>query len=219
MVAAVWLATIDVRGDSMQSSLGISPSIADDRAQVVVRLDDSFTALWRTLPDSVVADRLSARLAPLLALADSRGVSRRTLQLDYDSPVRLLPRYAALVRALRKGVLAGRTVWVTSLVSHVVTSQYGALFTGVADGHIVQLFDTGDTFTPAAAQRLARALKKSELPFMIGVGAFERRLSGGRSTQHRAWFDVVPDLATLTGYRGMWVFPAGEPYVRLLPRL
>jgi hypothetical protein len=109
-------------------------------------------------------------------------------------------------------------VWITSLVSHVRSPEYGSNFRGVVDGHVVQLFDTGDTFSPASVERLARSLQRADIPFMVGVGTYERMLAGGRRTNHRAWFEHVSDLSTVRGYRGVWIFPAGQPYLSLLPR-
>lgn len=216
LVAGVWVATIAWRHDSLAVQLGAAPLAHAPAQQMVVRLDDSVRPLWTIANDSLVAERLTSPLTRILAVAGRSPM--RPLQLDYDVSVRLLPRWARVLHLLRRGVLADRTVWITSLVSHIESPDYGSLFRDAVDGHIVQLFDTGDTFTPASARRLQHALARAEMPFMVGVGTFERSLSGGRTTMHRAWLDELPALATIGTYRGLWFFPAGIPYSSYLPR-
>jgi hypothetical protein len=136
------------------------------------------------------------------------------VQLDYDCPTRRLERWAGVVRRLSGGALAGRTVWVTSIPAHVAVQGYGRHFQGAAAGHILQVFDTGDPYSPEAASRLDRQLARHELPFRLGVGAFERELAPGRLTDHRRWFEAVPRLARNPWFRGVWVFPAGRAWVQ-----
>ena len=160
---------------------------------------------------------LDRRLARVLALADEGSVPR-ALQLDYDCPTRLLPRYATLLRHLRSGEsLRGRRLWITSLVVHVRDPGYGALFRPVVDGHILQLFDTGDSFDDRLASQVPELLDAQGMPFMAGVASFERRRPNGASTMHRAWFAIIPRLSKSRRYRGVWVFPAGTPWLHLLP--
>jgi hypothetical protein len=134
------------------------------------------------------------------------------LQLDYDCPERRLARWAGVVRALGRGPLAGRPLWVTSLPSHVRNAGYGDLFRGAVAGHVVQVFDTGERFGANALGDLAAALDAHRLPFRLGVGAFERETRTGR-TAHRAWFAAAPALAESRWYRGTWVFPAGSAWL------
>ena len=220
----VWVSTVWWEGGAtggVQQRLALSPRpLAPAPIAVVVRFDDRMHAAWLAAPDSVIAAQLDARVAQLLRLVAATGADVREVQLDYDCPVRRLARWAAVVRRLHAGALAGREVWVTSLVAHVAQPEYGTHFRGVVSGHIVQLFDTGDEPSPAAAARLAAQLDRAALPYRVGLGAFERVLRSGdgstRLTHHRAWFALVPALARSRSYRGLWVFPGGQPWTPLV---
>jgi hypothetical protein len=54
------------------------------------------------------------------------------------------------------------------------------------------------------------------MPFRLGVGAFERQLANGRTTDHRAWFGATHVMIESPWYRGVWVFPGGTSWVSLL---
>lgn len=202
-VAGVHIATLHYADGVVRSELSLAPGLVDPPRALVIRLDDDLHAAFDALPDDALAAALAAPLTRLLALADQRGASVE-LQLDYDVPVRLLPRWAAVLRLLRGGCLAGRPLWVTSLVAHLQRPDYGALFVGVIDGHILQVFDTGDRAPSAATVRaLAEA---ADLPYRWGLGAFER----GDTTAHRAWFSATSGCTGRCQAR--WVFPAGQPW-------
>lgn len=225
LVAGVWVATIVRRGDSLVTQLGRPvDATAGEDAEVVIRLDDSVSEAWDRWPVDTVAARLARRLALLLPLADrSSGDGAplpRAVQLDYDAPVAHLADYAALLARLRAadgGVLAGRTLRITSLMAHLRAPDYGELFRPHVDGHIVQLFDTGERHDARAERGLLEQLERARLPFHIGLGAFERRLATGMTT-HRAWFGILPQAARSRWFRGTWIFPGGAPYLMHLPR-
>jgi len=222
--AAAWVATLSRRGDSLVTEFGrpIDASLGDD-AEAVIRIDDSFSALWSTMPVDSLADRVAARLARLLPLIDpapGAGRAARTIQLDYDAPMSKLGDYAQLVARLRApqvGVLRDRGFWVTSLVAHLADPRYGERLRPFVDGHIVQLFDTGDRYDARAERNVLARLERAGLPFRVGLGAFERELASGATT-HRAWFAILPDASQSRWYRGCWIFPAGTPYLSSLPR-
>lgn len=221
--AGVWIASINWRGNGPEGELATSlgrpldATVGND-AELVIRLEDSFSAIWRALPADSVAARLDARLERVLAVAE-RGGPPHTVQLDYDAPVSRLAAYAALVQRLRApgGALHGRSLWITSLVAHLGDPEYGARLRPHVDGHIVQLFDTGDRYTPDRAREVLALVSRAGLPFRVGVGAFERRLASG-PTSHRAWFEVLPSAAQSPWYRGVWIFPGGVDYQTYLPR-
>lgn len=221
--AGVWVATIDRRGsgpdEALLTSLGrpLDASVGAD-AELVIRLDDSFTAAWRDVPADSIAAWLELRLVRLLRVVEHDG-PRHVVQLDYDAPVSRLADYAALLQRLRQPghVLHGRPFWITSLVAHLADPDYGARFRPLVDGHIVQLFDTGDRYTPERARDVMARVSRAAMPFRVGLGAFERRTASGPTT-HRAWFDVIPVAARSPWYRGMWIFPGGMEYHTYLPR-
>ncbi len=220
----VWVSTVWWEGGAtggVQQRLALSPRpAAGAPLAIVVRFDDRMHAAWLAAPDSVIAARLDARLDTLLRLVAATGADAHEVQLDYDCPVRRLARWAAVVRRLHAGALAGREVWVTSLVAHVAQREYGDHFRGVVSGHIVQLFDTGDEPSRAATAHLAAQLDRAALPYRVGLGAFERVLRSPdrrtRLTRHRAWFALAPALARSPWYRGLWVFPGGQPWTTLV---
>ncbi|GJG85290.1 hypothetical protein tb265_04710 [Gemmatimonadetes bacterium T265] len=225
----LWVSTVWWEGGAdggVRQRLALSPRpLAGAPLAVVVRVDDRMHAAWLAASDSAIALQLDHALRELLRLVAATGTDVREVQLDYDCPVRRLARWAAVVRRLRAGALAGREVWITSLVAHVAQRDYGTYFRGVVSGHIVQVFDLfasggGGEPSPAAAARLAAHLDRAGLPFRLGVGAFERVLRSGdggtRLTHHRAWFALAPGLARSPWYRGLWVFPGGQPWTSLV---
>ncbi len=221
---AVWVATLSRRGDSLVTEFGrpIDASLGDD-AEAVIRIDDSLSELWETIPTDSIAARVTARLARLLPLIDpapGSGRAPRTIQLDYDAPMSKLGDYAQLIarlRAPRIGVLRDRGFWVTSLVAHLADPRYGERLRPFVDGHIVQLFDTGDRYDARGERNVLARLEHAGLPFRVGLGAFERELATGVTT-HRAWFAILPEASQSRWYRGCWIFPAGTPYLSSLPR-
>lgn len=218
LVPTVWIGTIrGSRAGAVQAQLALSPRIAArPRVAVVVRFDDSFTSAWRGRSDSAVAAAVSAPLTSMLGAAASAGVTVTEVQLDYDCPERLLPRWSAVVGELSRDALGGRTVWLTSLVAHVRHRNYGDLFRGHVAGHILQVFDTGDRMSLPYAAQVERLASRQRMPFRLGVAAFERQLGMGRTTHHRAWFEATRVMARSPWYRGLWVFPGGRSWVSLL---
>jgi hypothetical protein len=206
-VAGVHIGTIHHRDGALTTELSLAPTVAEAPRALVIRLEDDLRPAWDALTDAELAAELDAPLGRLLRLAASRG-SFVEVQLDHDVPVRLLPRWANVLRTLRGGALKDQRVWVTSLVAHVAEPEYGPLLRGVVDGHILQVFDTGDDALDAA--RVTALANRAGLPWRWGLGAFER--GGERPTNHRAWF-TAPCLPPC---EARWVFPAGAPYAELL---
>lgn len=214
--SAVWIGSLRRQGDTVVAQLGLSPArVADASSIWVVRLDDSLHPLVDSLDTRELAVRIAPRLTALIEAAE-RGGTRHALQLDYDAPVSHLPKWAALVRELRRSAIAGRSVWVTSLLVHVEQARYGAWMRGVADGHVLQLFDTQMSYTAFMRARVERALERAGVPVAIGLGAFERVRSAGRETEHRAWFEWTGAAVRRGLVREVWIFPAGRSYLPLL---
>ena len=220
IVPTVWIASVgEVRNGSAAVQLALSPRVGGaQRVAVVIRFEDSFGKSWENQTDSSVAASADSAVTMVLAVAQSAGVTISEVQLDYDCPERLLPRWAAVVRLWSQKSLAGRTVWLTSLVAHVRRSEYGDLFRGIVAGHIVQVFDTGDRMSVPYARQLERMLTRHRMPFRLGVGAFERQLANGTTTNHRAWFGAARLMTGSQWFRGVWVFPGGGPWASLLER-
>lgn len=214
--AAPWVSTLTVDNGVLAQHLAQPPQVAGAPARMLlVRFDDRVAGLFSTLDDATLAAQVDARLRALLDAVGRAGASPSEVQLDFDCPVRLLPRYAALVKALGQGALRGRAVWLTSLYAHVQDSAYGALFRGLVAGHILQLFDTGDGLRPSQADEVVRAVERQGLPFQLGLGAFERH-RGRASTHHRAWFAARPVFERSSLYRGLWIFPGGQRWLPLV---
>ena len=207
--AAVHVATVRWDGGAFHNALGLPPGAAGDSAPViVVRIDDSAHAAWDAVGDEATTAALDAALARVITLVRARGAPIAEVQLDYDVPVRLLPRWGAALRRLRQGALAGQRVWVTSLVSHVRDPAFGPALRGAADGHLLQVFDTGDEV--GTAEQIARAARAADLPWRLGVGAFERE-----GTSHRAWFAEIATACPPPACEEVWVFPAGRSWAAL----
>lgn len=216
LVPGVWVATISLAHDSVVQRLARAPHVGTATPiAAVVRFDDAFHGAWDAMPDSVIARTVGARLGALLATLDASAIPIREIQLDYDCPERRLGRWAAVVRALGSGPLAGRPLWITSIPVHARHDDYGDLFRGAVAGHVMQVFDTGDRPTQAALDALAADLERHRLPFRLGVGAFERTTALG-TTRHRGWFAAARRLARSEWYRGTWVFPAGRRWTPYL---
>ena len=217
LVPTVWIGTIRASSDGkVQSQLALSPRVSGrSTAGVVVRFDDGFSSVWAVQTDSVVANAVGAALGDMLVAAQRSGVAVSEVQLDYDCPERLLRRWSAVIAMLSRGALAGRSVWITSLISHVRHAEYGDLFRANVAGHILQVFDTGDRMSVPYARRIERLVSRHRMPFRLGVGAFERRLANGQTTDHQAWFEAPHVMRGSRWFRGVWVFPGSAPWAHL----
>jgi hypothetical protein len=78
------------------------------------------------------------------------------------------------------------------------------------------VFDTGDRMSLSHADQIERLTARHRMPFRLGVGAFERSLANGATTNHRAWFSAARVMQRSTWYRGLWVFPGGEEWAPLI---
>lgn len=210
VAAAVNIAELRFEGGAMGTALRLSPRVVPGARAVSVRFHDSFHAAF-ALDDARLSEAVADALQRVLALAPPAQAGE--LQLDYDCPVERLPRYAALLGALhQRGLFAGRSLWITSLVTQLRAPHYGPLFRGLVAGHVLQLFDTGERAEQDAGSALRRLVDRAGLPFALGLGAFERALGGERRTDHAAFWSLAPVLVHSPLYRGSWVFAAGLPW-------
>jgi hypothetical protein len=218
LAPTVWIGSVrGSRDGRVTTQLAQSPRLAGtSRVGVVIRFEDDFTAVWDQQPDSAIAEDVARALGALLAAAGTSGVEISEVQVDYDCPERLLERWSTVVSRITRDVPAGREVWLTSLVAHVRHREYGDLFRDRVAGHILQVFDTGDRMSLSNADQIERLASRHRMPFRLGVGAFERTLANGNSTDHRAWFAAARVMSRSEWYRGMWVFPAGRPWTHLV---
>jgi hypothetical protein len=206
--AAVSIAELAWDGD-VQVQLRLSPQAVPMPDQLVVRLDDSFH--HAPVDAGGALDRALARLLSMTGPA----LVHTPVEIDYDAPVSRLALYADWLRELRAGALRGRALWITTLIAHLQDPDFGARFAEIIDGHVVQVFDTGEPWTPKRGKALVERLAGIPIPFALGLGAFDRK-----GTDHAAWLRVLPELRTLPTYRGVWVFAAGfdwSPMSRSLP--
>lgn len=209
LVPGVLVASVSVGdGGKLVMRRGLSPVSAGHDAAMVVRLEDSLHA--RIAAPHALARDLEPKLRQVMAEAAATGAHVREVQLDYDAPVRRLGEWATVVRELRRGALHGRAVWVTSIPAHLARPAYGDLFRGVADGHVLQLFDTGLACSPAQASRLEQELARTRMPFRLGVATYERMRAGHVTTAHACWRRGAAELARAPGFAGTWLFPAGR---------
>lgn len=202
----IFVGTVEVTTGTLGWTRALSPTLAGDGPRAaVLRFDDSLHSHW---DDPGFGDALSRQLQ---AIVDEVDVDE--IQLDYDAPTRRLQRWGALVRKWGRGPLLGRRVWVTSIPTHLADPQaYRRAFAGAVDGHILQVFDTELACTPEAVSALSTRIARAELPYRIGVGAFER----GNRTDHGCWLRHWRHLGHAAGFDGLWVFPAGQAYHHLI---
>lgn len=217
VAAAVHVAELRFERGEPRVLLRLSPTTAAARA-LVVRFDASFHAAWSTPPERLTSSVVAA-LGRVLALARRTAPDARILQLDYDCPTARLAPWAGLLERLRaQGVFDGWELWLTSLIAQLREPSFGRLFTGLAAGHVVQVFDTAELASARARQELLALLARANMPFCVGIGAFERKLRGASApvTQHAAWWDALPALARAPGFSGTWVFAAGQNWTEKL---
>jgi len=204
--------------DSVSSALvaraGLSPAVVDvEHPTAVIRLEDG---LDRCRDASDRSAAFTQRLDSVVRMLRLRGgnVPYAAVQLDYDAPQRTLAAWATSVRHLRTHSLTNDSVWITSIIAHLREPEYGELFADVVSGHVLQVFDTGESATPERIAEALRVVRRARIPFRVGLGAFERETARGR-TEHRAWFDAVPRFGVVPGYQGVWIFPAENRWVTL----
>ena len=214
LMPTVFIATIHYRNGRFESQLGYDPLSVRPPLAVLVRVDDSAHDSFDVMTPPEIADALGQRLSRLLAMLEGSGVTPVEIQLDYDCPARRLSQWAAALAVLRAGALSGREIWITSLVSHLEDPSYGQRLQGVVRGHILQVFDAGDV--PLDAQRVGALAARAALPYRMGLGAFERGSEGVARTEHAAWFDRLGETCLQPWCEGVWVFPAGVPWVHHL---
>jgi hypothetical protein len=192
--------------------LGLSPAVVAGPVALVIRLDDSVNQAWDA--DPTFAADLDAALSRVLAMARRSAPGWREVQIDYDVPNPRLEQWANVLDSLT--ALSGEHVWVTSLVSHLRDPGYGDLFRRRVEGHILQVFDTGDQ--PVDAAEITRLAAAAKMQYRLGVGAFERvGADGAPATANRDWFAQVDLACPAPLCQELWVFPAGREYVGLLP--
>ncbi len=209
--AGVHIATVHYTDGAFVNELALSPGVVEPGVPLalVVRLDDSVNESWSRRSVAEIESGLDAALGRTLGLVHDADVDYTEVQIDYDVPVAHLAGWATVVEGLRASSLRGETVWVTSLVSHLRDPTYGTLFRHVVAGHILQVFDTGDD--PVDAGAVGALAEAAGLPYRLGVGAFERA-----GTDHRGWFAKTAEACLRPLCGGVWVFPAGRPYLDLL---
>ncbi len=209
LAPGVLVASVSVRrGGALALRRGLSPVAAGRSVALVVRLEDSVHA--RIGAPHALARDLEPQLGEVMAEARATGARISEVQLDYDAPVRRLAEWAAVVRELRRGALSGVPVWVTSIPAHLAQRDYGDMFRGVADGHILQLFDTGLGCSPAQASRIEKELARAHMPYRLGFATYERMRGGRVTTQHACWRRGGAELERAPGFAGNWLFPAGR---------
>jgi len=215
LVPAVLVATVT---ESLRLRHGLDPLVAGSEAAVVVRFEASVDRVW-SRSDDAIARELDATLGVLLEQVRGTGLRVREVQLDYDAPERRLGRWAEVVARLARGSLRGVPLWITSIPAHVEHEEYGELFRGSIQGHILQLFDTGAPCSSESVNALRARLARHDLPFRIGVAAFERGTADRVVTEHGCWARAASDFRQLPRFAGAWVFAASAAYEAIEPAL
>ncbi|MCA9491917.1 MAG: hypothetical protein KC621_18420 [Myxococcales bacterium] len=189
VVALVLIGELSFDGEEIRTALRNSPTVVRAPRGVVVRPDDSVASAFAGRSDAELAAALDAPLGRLLAQAEQVGGPPDEVQLDFDCPVRLLPRWGEVVGLLERGALRERHPWVTSLVAHVTDPTFAPALHERVEGHVLQVFDTGDRAVDA--DEVGRAAAAAKMRYRLGVGTFERQRDGVQVTDHRAWLEQV----------------------------
>ncbi len=219
LIPAIWVSTLFFEKGHVRQKLALSPSLVPGvPAAIVVRFDESFHRAWDGNSTAQLAGEIDAKLAELLSLVNTNGAEAKEVQLDYDCPVRRLALWAEVLQKLKAASLQDRNVWITSLVSQLRDPDYGKLFRNATAGHILQVFDTGETPSQQLPESIDALLSQAALPFRLGMGAFERKLPAQKLTEHRLWFATLSVFTQNPYFRGLWVFPGGRPWTGLLPK-
>ncbi len=185
-----------------------------DSVTVVIRFEDGLDRC-RTPDDATQRFDVSLDSAVRVLRTRAGQTKVSAVQLDYDAPQRMIAAWAGSVRFLHTHALTSDVLWVTSLIAQLREPAYGDLFREVVTGHVLQVFDTGEPASATQIQEALRLARRVHMSFRLGLGAFERDTKSG-PTEHRAWFATVPQFAAIHGYRGVWVFPAGQRWITFL---
>lgn len=220
LAPALWVSTLSYRQGKIEQRLALSPHLLKmNSLALVIRLDDSLHQAWDELSAKELAGQIDEKLKVLLALLSQADVQIREIQLDYDCPVRRLTAWSATLQKLSEGSLHGQNLWITSLVAHQQNADFGKLFRGKIQGHILQVFDTGDALSQNALEEITLRLSQQGIPFRLGLGAFERSDPAGAATENREWFATVPEISRNLFFRGLWIFPGGKTWTYLLSKI
>ena len=216
LVAAMHIATLswDAAKQDFKVDLALSPTWHQASGKnVVVRIDDKLHFGWRSSETAVIARALDRKIRRLKSFMTSSGTDV-AWQLDYDAPVAALEKWAEALAFLHgpSGALYKHNLWITTLVSHILDHSFEPSMRGIIQGHILQIFDTGDDLSKAQLQAVETRLSVSRIPFAMGIAAFRR--VNNHANEPTNDFDTqmewVTKLSHQTNFRGTWVFPAGQ---------
>ncbi|MBX7149131.1 DUF3142 domain-containing protein [bacterium] len=209
LIPTIWAGTLFYKNGKITPQLSLSPSIVSTSQTVVIRLDNSLHGAFKNFSQ----DELNHKLADALSFILNHLHTISEIQLDYDCPIALLKKWSDLLSFLKEDLLKKKTLWITSLASHIKEPQYGELFKNKVAGHILQLFDTGEDVD---AQNVLDWAEKAHIPYRIGLGAFERIEPHNKKTMHSFWFSKIHFFKTSPLFCGVWVFPSAHPWTQLL---
>ncbi|HEY1759733.1 MAG TPA: DUF3142 domain-containing protein [Bryobacteraceae bacterium] len=172
----------------------------------------------QSVPDASIAEAVAKRASELRALAQLRHQWNVVgLQLDIDSPTRLLPEYAKFLGEVRKGLPPEIQISITALLDWFHDGTAVTEVINHVDEFVPQFYDVGKPNLyaggPVVAARLDGAtwgsvFNRFQKRFRIGVSSFGRalRVTGGRPEAMSPSY-IYNDLAP--------VDVAGNPAFRL----
>lgn len=155
-------------------------------AHLVFRFDDTITRRFESMPNEALVTCISAAFSAQRKSAENFGLKVKGIQIDFDCPARLLPKYAALLKAIRRSAFGsnGLQLSITGLISWTGSEHYTELANAV-DFVVPQMYEaafSSSMDSPKAigepeklADRMERA-SRSHLPFWIGVPAYGRAM-------------------------------------------
>ncbi|HLV81000.1 MAG TPA: DUF3142 domain-containing protein [Chthonomonadaceae bacterium] len=151
---------------------------------LVFNLDYGLVRDFAHLSPETLADALSAGIRQERARAEQAGVKVVGIQIDFDCPTRLLPRYAMLLRQLRHSIAPPTRLSITALPTWFIAGDVEPVMEAV-DFTVPQYYEAGISKTLDDFQTVSRlamvesGLKlagRHGLPFYAGLPAYGHAL-------------------------------------------
>ena len=151
---------------------------------LVVPFDRGVIRHFEDTPTEKLAKAILIEFGANRKAAEAAGHRVRGLQIDFDCPTRLLPRYARMLREIREGLAMGQRLSIAALATWLTAAAYREVLEPL-DFHVPQFYEGEmpkrlEDFKPVANQRsLEAGIRKAEAlgkPYWIGLPAYGHAL-------------------------------------------
>lgn len=183
-----------VRGGTLSMStegpVGILPQRWPGGAQsfdldLVLPFDRGVIRHFEDTPTEVLAKAVSEEFVASRNAAEASGHRVQGLQIDFDCPTRLLPRYAKMLREIRAALPKDQRLSIAALATWLTASAYRDVLEPL-DFHVPQFYEGEmpkrlDDFKPVADQpSLEAGIRQAEMlrkPYWVGLPAYGHTLA------------------------------------------